>query len=688
MNRSSNTVLKSMSKYVPLLFITLLLSTSFETVAQFGVDNKRAADVFFLKGDYYSASQYYEKYLGIKGKASLLSYKPYFMARGQLSSGSMKKASGVQQEAIYKLAESYRLYNNFQDAEKWYGESVKQGNTSFPLNKYWYSISLRANNKLADAKVQLVQFTNEYKGDAAYLEKANREINNIDFIEAQMSRKDLKFYKVTRKENGWNAPGANYAPALINPQTIVFTSTRNDGPASEESMHTNYLYQADVTGNNKVQKVTVPVTASMQSGAASFTADGNTMFFTGWVKDNGKSISSIYRSNKEKGDWGEPIKLSEAINAPGFSSRQPFTIPGMLIFSSDRPGGFGGFDLWSAPILNDGNAGTATNMGSIINTKDDEEAPYYEIATKTLVFSSNGRIGMGGFDLYQSKGDLLDNNFTEPKNLGYPINSVKDDIYFVALDKDNMLSNGLFSSDRSSVCCLELFSINKLKQKRTITGKIINCSDGAIIPGATVTVEDTINNRTISSLNTDASGMYSFVLDDYQPLRLHSTMAGYKEGSIQIFHPTDLEAENMMNANLCMVPMPKEEVPTEVTTENKPFVLKNVFFDFNRSTLKSSSYKDLDSVVSILKMNSNKTLDIVGYTDAKGSENYNLELSAARARACLNYIKRKGIPEARLHSKALGKCCPVVPDTNPDGSDNPSNRAQNRRTEFKLSNSN
>ena len=472
---------------------------------------------------------------------------------------------------------------------------------------------------------------------------------------------------------------------MMDAHTIAFTSTRNNPSVHDSTLHTNYLYQADVVDNGKIQKVSVPVGNIVQSGAASFSADGNTMFFTEWTIEKGKNVSSIFSSVKQKGTWAQPVKLSDAVNVAGSSSQQPYTLPGMLIFSSDRPGGQGGFDIWSVPISNDGIVGTATNLGAVINTKDDEQAPYYNVPTKTLVFSSNGRVGMGGFDLYQSKGELTTNNFTEPKDLGYPINSIKDDIYFVALDKDNLLGNGLFSSDRSSLCCLELFSINKLKQKRNINGKVINCKDGTIISGAAVTVEDTISNRTIASFNTDASGNYNFVLDDYQPLKLHSTMAGFEEGTIRIYQPTDVEAESMMNADLCMIPVVQAEAPKDITNESKPFTLKNVYFDFNRSTLKPVSYTDLDSIVVILKLNNNESLDIVGYTDGKGSENYNLELSAARARACLNYIKQKGIPEFRLHSKALGKCCPVVPDANPDGTDNPSNRAQNRRTEFKLS---
>ena len=673
-----------MKRYFSSSLFILLISVSASSFAQFGADYKKAGDMFFAKGDYYSAAQYYEKFLGVKGKTSSGSYKPYFMT-SKKASGMAKKASGSQQEAIYKLAESYRLYNDYTDAEKWYGESVNQNATAYPLSRYWYGVSLRANNKLDSAKTQLVQFSSEYKGDQAYLDKAKRETDNITFIQQQMNRKDLKYYVVTKKESDWNAPGANYAPTLADAQTLVFTSTRDNDGVPASAVHTNYLYQVGLNNNSKAQKISLPVVSTMQSGVASFSADGNTMYFTEWTKENGKSLSSIYSSQKTNGNWSEPVMLGSNVNMPGFSSQQPFITPGALLFSSDRTGGQGGYDLWSAPLGSDGQFGPATNLGPLVNTKDDEEAPYYSSATKTLVFSSNGMVGMGGFDLYQSKGDI--NNLSTPVNLGYPVNSIKDDIYFTSLDKDNLMSNALFSSDRSSLCCLELFSLNKLKQKRMITGKVVNCKDGSVLPGATVSVEDTINNRTITSFNTDATGNYSFTVDDYQPLKLHATLNGYNEGNIHIYQPSDQESESMMNADLCMIPIPPPpvtEAPPPVPVENKPFILKNVYFEFNKSKLMPSSYRDLDSVVTVLKNNPDQSLDIAGYTDAKGSESYNLELSAARAKSCLVYIKKKGIPEARLHTKAFGKCCPVVPDTNPDGSDNPENRAQNRRTEFKL----
>ena len=653
--------------------------------AQFGADYKKAADQFFQKGDYFTAAKYYEKFLGITPKENGPSYTPYFLKMAKTGKAA-KKASGSQQEAIYKLAESYRLYNDYGNAEKWYGLAVMQEGDAFPLSRYYYGMSLRANNKLDSAETVFKQFLELFKGDQIYIDNTKNEIANINFIKQQMHRKDIKYYVVNKKLNDVNVDGANYAPAMSNPQTLVFTSTRADTSNRMDALHTNYLYEVSLNNSRKAQRVSIPLNDDMQSGVATFSEDGNTMYFTKWTKSNGKSLSSIYRSRKQNAGWSAPVDLGSTVNLPGFSTQQPFVIPGYLIFSSDRPGGEGRFDLWYASIAPDGTIGTVRNLGPVINSKMDDEAPFYNVETKMLVFASNGRVGMGGFDLYQSKGDWI--HWAEPENLGYPINSIKDDIYFIALDKSNLLANALFSSDRASVCCLELFSLNKLKEQKYVTGKVVNCNDGAVISGATVTVEDTIKNTTINSFSTDVSGTYSFVLEEYQPLKLHAVLSGFKEGNIQINEPANLESDHMINMDICMTPIPAKRVINPTTPlepdMDKPFILKNVYFGFNRSTLKPLSFHDLDSVVSVLKMHPERTLDILGYTDGKGSENYNLELSAARARACLNYIKRHGIPERRLHSQAFGKCCPIESETNADGSDNEEARAKNRRTEFKL----
>ncbi len=164
----------------------------------------------------------------------------------------------------------------------------------------------------------------------------------------------------------------------------------------------------------------------------------------------------------DEAGWSEPVPADAVINAEGANAQQPFVMPDgkYLLYASDKPGGYGGFDLYAAELGPDGKPKRSFNLGSTINTSGDEQAPYYHAASGTLVFSSNARIGMGGFDFYYSKGTI--DKWEEPVNFGYPVNSVKDDIYFVSRGgAKNILEDVFLSSDRMAECCLEMFYLKK-----------------------------------------------------------------------------------------------------------------------------------------------------------------------------------------------------------------------------------
>ena len=180
-----------------------------------------------------------------------------------------------------------------------------------------------------------------------------------------------------------------------------------------------------------------------------------------------------------------PRNWMTTINADGYNTQQPFVTPDgkYLLFSSNRNGGQGGYDLWYAPLEN-GKPGTPQNMGAVINTSYDEQAPSYHEASGSLIFSSNGRVGMGGYDFFQSKGSM--GNWGEPENLGYPVNSVKDDIYFTSRGPaKNILEDVVLSSDRDAACCLELFSLKKIRPLKRISGRIISCDPSKPLAVAT-----------------------------------------------------------------------------------------------------------------------------------------------------------------------------------------------------------
>ncbi|HEX5654370.1 MAG TPA: OmpA family protein, partial [Chitinophagaceae bacterium] len=398
------------------------------------------------------------------------------------------------------------------------------------------------------------------------------------------------------------------------------------------------------------------------------------MFLTRWSINKNQKSSSLYKSVRKEDKWSDPEKLDESINVPGANTQQPFVTPDgkYLLYASDRSGGQGGFDLWYAELV-DGKPGSSVNMGSTINTSYDEQAPYYHDASQSLVFSSNGRIGMGGYDFFQSRGSM--GNWKEPVNFGYPVNSVKDDIYFTSKGSaKNMLEDVLLSSDRDAACCLELFFLKKMRPPRQLSGRIVSCDPSQPLGGATVTVVDTVNNKTIFTKEVGPDGSYSFEMDDYQPLKVKADANGFFGNSLHVGVPADSEEESMSYPDLCLKPVPKVD---------ETFVIQNVYYDFDKSELKPESFPALDEIVRMLNYNPNMVIEIGAHTDSKGSDSYNQKLSEARAKSVVDYLLSKGITPERLESKGYGEANPVAENTI-NGKDNPQGRELNRRTEFKV----
>jgi outer membrane protein OmpA-like peptidoglycan-associated protein/tetratricopeptide (TPR) repeat protein len=643
--------------------------------AQVVYDYLRAADNYFAKKDWASAAEYYEKYLGTNGgKAKGDSYNPYTID----AKAKKTAATSSKEQAIYNLAESYRLLNYPSKAETPYRQTVEQSKNRFPLAEYYYATVLRSLEKFEEAEKTFQSFLAGYSTTDQWSEAAKREILNLQFIQKELKKKDLTLYKISKAGSDLNPEGANYSPVWMTPNTILFTSTRADNSADKNNVHANRIYQASYTEGSPggVSLASIPQQKDMQQGTPSLSPDGTAIYLTRWSVADGRKNSSIWFSRKAGNSWGEPVMMNASINEAGYNSQQPFIMADgkTLLFASNKPGGSGGFDLWSATIDMNGTASNVQNLGSRINTSFDEQAPYYHAASNSMIFSSNGRVGMGGYDFFQSKGQLA--NLSEPVNLGYPVNSVKDDIYFVSRgDSKNILADVLLSSDRSAACCLELFSLKKEKLQKQITGMVVNCETKQPVPGAVITIYDSENKVVFTKTITD--GNYLLTLDEFQPLKAIATAEGFEKAELSFNAPSDEASIKLQNPDICLVKIKVPEVGTVV-------VLDNVYYKFDKHQLEPESYPALDKVVKMMLENPTMEIEISGHTDSKGSDKYNQVLSQLRAEACVDYIVSKGISRTRLVAKGYGESVPIVPNTNDDGTDNPEGREKNRRTEFKV----
>ncbi|MVT06950.1 OmpA family protein [Chitinophaga tropicalis] len=654
--------------------IIALICTVSSVNAQYVYDYKRTGDIYFEAKDYYSAAQYYNKALGtfkIKPQQIL----PYTVGLRGKESGKIKDYETV----VYRLAESYRQYNDYGNAEKYYEQVVGFNNeTLFPLARFWYGVSLRANGRYQEALDQFRQFKAKYAKVDEYATRAGLEIACCEFAISEASK--MPGYTIAKITGDVNEGGANYAPVVMNENMLMFTSSRADSSMLEKEKKTkkvnpyvNNLFQATGKGNNftNSKAVIMPEMKDVDQGVSAVSPDGNTIYLTRWTVKNGVKAASIYMSSRKGTEWAEPRALGANVNVEGYSSMQPFiTSDGKyLLFASNRPGGMGKNDLWYCLIEN-GSIGAARNMGTGINTRDEEQAPFYDSEKNALIFSSDGRVGLGGLDFYKSEGDF--SNWGVPQNLGAPLNSPKDDIYYAATDSKRPMAAGYISSDRESVCCLELFSIKKIS--KTINGLVLDCDNKLPLTGAKVTLLDTIKQKVLQQITLDESGRYEFEVEPLKHYKIMTEKENYFSKAAYVNTDELTRIDSMASPSLCLK---RYEI-------GKPIILKDIYYDFDKATLRPQSLIVLDTVVSIMMDNPNIIIEMSAHTDSKGKDAYNMKLSQRRAQSCVDYLISKGISSDRMIAKGYGESRPIAPNTLPNGKDNPEGRQLNRRTEFKV----
>jgi len=448
---------------------------------------------------------------------------------------------------------------------------------------------------------------------------------------------------------------------------------QNGKKAKKANPYINNLFMAVGSGNSfsNSRELNIPEAKATDQGAATVSPDGNTIYLTRWTTQNNIKLASVYISTRTGDKWSEPKSLGQNVNVEGYSSMQPFvTTDGKyLLFASNRPGGMGKNDLWYC-MLENGMPGPARNLGTVINTRDEEQAPFYDAEKKALIFSSDGRVGLGGLDFYSSEGDI--GNWGPPKNLGMPLNSAKDDIYYTAVDKQHPMAKGYISSDRESVCCLELFGTKKIN--KTISGLIVDCDNNLPLTGAKVTLLDTILQKVLQQITLDETGHYSFEVEAKKQYKIMAEKENYFSKAIYVNTDDLARVDSLVNPTICLKHF-------EI---GKPIILKDIYYDFDKATLRPQSLIVLDTVVAIMLDNPNIIIEMSAHTDSKGKDAYNIKLSQRRAQSCVDYLISRGISTSRMIAKGYGKTRPIAPNTLPDGKDNPEGRQLNRRTEFKV----
>lgn len=596
------------------------------------------ANIYYLIGDCYLRAR--------RGKASALSY----LERSLLSISSKYNEDSYEERnapiLAYKLlGDAYHIHSMFQKAILSY-------------ERY---------------KKELILYKRK---DDINLKDANRKIemckNGIDLISKPIN------VKIENMGKNVNSPYADYSPVLTADQsTMIFTTRRSQSTGGEmldDGKYFEDIYLANYDGKNwtVAQSIGKPINTDGNEASVGISPDGQEILI--YKDDNGDG--NIYSTSLIGDIWSEPIKLNSNINSKHWEPSAFISADGQSIyFTSDRPGGFGGRDIYESKKNPKGEWGKAVNMGALINTEFDEDAPFIHPDGITLFFSSNGHNTMGGFDIFYSSlsDDVI--KWQKPINVGYPINSPDDDVFYVVSpDKtkayySSFKEGGLGEKDN--------YIITFLDQKQaalTLLKGLVKDANGEVAKDVVITVTDNETGQVVGVYRPNSkTGQYLFILTPGKNYNISYEAEGF------MFYSENREISKKTNYYEIYKPI---QLPP-ITVGSK-IVLNNIFFDFDKASLRKTSNVELKNILKFLNKYSNLDVEISGYTDSKGSNEYNLNLSNDRASAVVNYLIANKISKDRLSAKGYGELLPDALNQNSDGTDNPEGRQLNRRVELKI----
>ncbi|MFN8279945.1 MAG: OmpA family protein [Saprospiraceae bacterium] len=627
---------------------------------------------------FWACQQGYSQYIDVKTAEPSLK-KKYQKAVTFYQTGQNEKAISEFKKLLDKnsdfidaalmLGSVYYDLRNFDQAEIYF-QKVLMLNPKYN-QKVYYTLALTnyQNRHFQQAAENLKIFIDLNFGNPELLNRAKLLYPTYHFADSA-SRTPVEIEPV--QVPGINSEFNEFLPSLTaDGRTMVFTRLAAD---HQEDLLISYR------GENDLWSTPVPIdelNTAMNEGAPAISGDGNTLVFVSCHRPEGLGGCDLYVSYRRNNHWTAAVNLGERINTPAFESQPCLADNGnILFFCSDRIGGIGGRDIWMAVRGKKNEWTKPVNLGSPVNTAGNEECPFLHQDGRTLYFSSNGHIGMGGMDLFLSRNEK-NKIWSQPVNLGYPINTPLDESSFVAFydgKKALMASDRLFQNEKDpqkiKKINLDIFELTipeivKPVPSCYIRFNVVDAKDHHPL-AATIELFRIEDKKLIVSEILGASGQKTFSLPGGGIFAINISHPGYQLLSEQF----DCTANSRFN------PSYKIWAMKPIGQEEERVVLKNIFFSSGSTELQPESFFELDHIVKILKTDINSKIHILGHTDNIGSEETNELLSGRRAESVAAYLISGGIEKSRITSEGRGEKEPVADNSTEEG------RRQNRRTEF------
>lgn len=576
------------------------------------------ADAQMSRGEYYDAAQTYRKIYN------------------KLTKPDERTQRG---EVAYRLGEAHRMLNQYSRSAAAYQNAIRYGYPE-PIAQLRMAQMLHADGKYVPAARAYEEYLMQVPGSA------EAQVGLDGAVLAQQLKAHPTRY-VVKNAKLFNSRRADFAPQFSGSDILYFTTTNEKVTGTARSEITGmkrsdvWVARKDEQGRwQRPEQVEGELNTELDEGIVAFSPDGNTMYVTIARRSNsGNTGVEIFTSARSDAQWSKPVKFditADTVSSFGHPAVSPSGT--YLYFSSNMPGA-GGYDLWRIN-LNE-RAGSLENLGDEINTPGDEMFPYIQ-SDSVMYFASDGHPGMGGLDIFRAT--LQPDGHWDVANMGSPVNSPSDD-FGITFDPSSSIPAGYFSSNRDDARGYDhLFSFELPDLKIVLNGYVTDLDEEPIASAVVRIVgNDGSNQRTV----TRNDGSFSFPLSRGVSYAMMAGAKGFLNAKLEFATDTaEVDAEYGLDFMLASL--------------SKPNIVENIFYDFDRATLRPESKEALDELVELLNDNPNISIQMTSHTDRIGGEEYNIDLSHRRAKAVVDYLIDAGISPDRLQYQGYGKTKPKV----------------------------
>ena len=584
----------------------------------------KKGDKFFALGEYYEAAAMYKK----------------------AYSQTAAKERPLRGQRALKMADCYRRINQTQRALAAYNNAVRYKQADTTALFHLAQLQLK-NGSYKDAEKTFLQLMDSLESGQTLTSLVKTGLTSARMAPQWKAEAEYSGYTV-KKQEFFNSRRAEYSPALAGDDSdqLFFSSTRNQAKGDELSGITGtknadiFFSQKDDKGKwSKPEPIESDLNSEDDEGACTFSSDFKTMYLTICKTDaNYPRYAQIATSKRSDASWGKATVLELSRDTLSTFAHPAESPDGQwLYFVSDMPGGMGGYDIWRVELTSSGPLGME-NLGAPINTPGDEMFPTFR-PNGDLYFSSNGHPGFGGLDIYICKAKDEESEM-EIEHPGWPLNSAGDDF---GMTFEGLHNRGYFSSNRGDARGWDhIYSFEKSEVIQTVKGWVYEQDGYELTQGLVYMVGNDGTNKKIS-----VRGAGSFV-EEIKP-GVSYVFLGTCKGFLN--HKEELQVEPVLESEEYVLQFPLASI-------SAPVLIDNIFFDFDKATLRPESEESLDKLVTLLNENSNVTIELSAHTDNRGSNDYNQRLSQRRAESVVRYLIEHGIAADRLTPVGYGESKP------------------------------